>query len=69
MSIFIFSSIYDFFHQGSFFINCSDIQTAEVMGAKLVLNEKMLKNLPFETNLVYVAQTVFKQEQIKENLP
>ena len=69
MSIFTFSSIIHFFHQGSFFINRSDILTAKVMGAKLVLSEKITNNLPLETNLVSIAQAVFKQEQIKENLP
>ena len=42
---------------------------AIVTGAKLVLNEKTSNNLPFETNLVYIAQAVFKQEHIKENPP
>ena len=47
MSIFSLSSIIHFYHQGSFFINCSDIWTAEAMGAKLVLNEKMFKKSSF----------------------
>ena len=68
MNIYSLSLITDIFHLGSFFWNCSDVNITLAKDATLVVNEMEPNYLPFETNLAFIAQVVFKWEQIKVKL-